>query len=490
MKPAGQPTQQFMKGGAGRASRPGSKKQAKQPLSKKAQGSYGTSGGQADQSPDSLEAGTPAPSKQDLQSWLRWLETSDDTDPSRLMSWCCDEFKPRKIKAPLVLAWVVIQALGILFQCVLLGEISSHLYSFEETLNIYCNAEHKRNGICLGPAWNLSYTGTLTFPPSVGDDSQADFDFVIPSDQPFAFEVASTPPTFLIGIDPQPPHEKASWKVTLGPRGVSSLVPAFLGSGSRCRVVESKDYAWKKWTGAMTLRSKYPETVQIQLYVVDSRIKHLDEIHKQPQCTFEDSWQNFNEHHNAEHHKVLQWASTSTTFFLSVSLLLVGLTTHRFFFYVEGGKLLSRIIAVKFVMQDIPQQMCIIAYLYAWYANNGLRCQMCLFHPEHCDDEHPLHWTNFMVAVFTMISSCANQLLVQAKVRRYRDEEDECFLWFARGAIFSVSILPFSTAVFFLSSSLLHLRSVLIYFMFGIPTLLGWGACLCVPAFAICDEDD
>eukprot|EP00438_Fugacium_kawagutii_P027937 Skav234350 [mRNA] locus=scaffold1274:72879:75718:+ [translate_table: standard] len=151
------------------------------------------------------------------------------------------------------------------------------------------------------------------------------------------------------------------------------------------------------------------------------------------------------------------------------------------------------LIVLKFVVQDFPQQMCIAAYLYAWYADNGLRCQMCLFHPSHCDEQYPLHLTNLLVCLFTLLSAVANQLLLQAKLKRGYDSEDECVLCFFRFVMVSVSILPFSTAMCFLSAVLLHLKSVAIYFMSAIPTILGWGTLLCahgsVPLFVCCDEE-
>eukprot|EP00927_Polykrikos_kofoidii_P044026 TRINITY_DN38116_c0_g1_i1.p1 TRINITY_DN38116_c0_g1~~TRINITY_DN38116_c0_g1_i1.p1 ORF type:complete len:508 (-),score=69.04 TRINITY_DN38116_c0_g1_i1:287-1810(-) len=429
-----------------------------------------------------------------VSDWLRWLETSEKTDPGLLLSYWCEEFKPRKLKAPMVLAWLLVQSLGLFFQFMLLAEVSTHLSNYETTLSIYCGPEHQQHGVCLGPAWNMSYSGTLTFPPSVGDDSQSDFDFVIPSDQPFSFEIHSQPPTFLVGIEPLPPLPKASWKLALGPHsGGSGGQQPLMGSGSRYKVFTDRQrYGTdaNRWSASMSLRSKQPESVQIHAYVVDSRLQHLEDIHKQDQCRFDESWQNFNERHSGQHHSVLTNVQTAITAFIVASMLLGGVVLHRFFFYIDGGKLVSRIIAIKFLLQDMPQQLCIVAYLYAWFADNGLRCQMCLFHPTHCDDQYPLHSTNLLLCIFTMLSASANQLLVQAKMRRYRDEEDECFMWIIRAAMLSVSILPFCTAVFVLSSTVLHLRSPFIYFIFGLPTVLGWGALVCVPAFVCCDDDD
>lgn len=435
----------------------------------------------------------------DPTAWLystgKWLESSKDTDPTNLITYCCEDFRPRKLKAPVVLAWLLLQAGGLIFQIRLYGEIGQNLDLFEQTLAAHCGPEHQQNGVCLGPAWNMSWSGNLSFPASAGEDSQSDFDFIIPSDQTFRFETKSKPPTFLLGIEPLSPNNKASWKAIVAPReggnswGSARKLPEVHGSGSKYTVLSSKFYGGPSWSGSVNLRSKLAEEVHIHVYVVDSRIEHLEEVHKQPQCNFENSWQNFNERHNGEHHRVLSAALRATGFFLFVQMLLVASVSYRFFYSVESGKLLSRLIAFKFVVQDLPQQICIIMYLYGWYANNGLRCQMCLFHPQHCDDQHPLHGTNLLLCVFTLLSACANQLLLQAKLKKY-DEEEECLICFARLSMFSISSLPFNTAMFLLANSLFHLHSVLVYFVVGIPTLIGWGSVLCVPVFTLCDEDD
>merc|ERR1712194_833824 len=106
--------------------------------------------------------------------------------------------------------------------------------------------------------------------------------------------------------------------------------------------------------------------------------------------------------------------------------------------YVESGKLLRRVIALKFLLQDFPQQVFIVLYLYGWYAKNGLRCQMCLFHPAHCEDQHPLHWSNLLACAFTIMSASTNQLMIQAKPRRASSsDEDECCIFCSRAILFS-----------------------------------------------------
>lgn len=442
--------------------------------------------------------GSVAAAASDPGRWLsdtvRWLETSESTDPVQCFSFCCEDFKARRLKAPLVLGWLALQGLGLLYQVVLWNEVSTNLAAYEATLEEYCGPEHRQHGVCLGPVWNLSFSAVLSFPGTLGEDSQSEFDFVIPSDTTFSFETASQPPTFLLGVEPQPPHAKASWRVSIAPRGGSSdwgsgrKLPDVYGTGSKYQVLTSQTFRGPGWSGSLSLASKFPDLTQIHIYVVDSRIKHLEDVHGQPQCSFENSWENFNQRHSGDHHRILSWAQSATGFFLAVSLALVGIVFYRFFYYVESGKLLSRVIALKFLVQDFPQQMCIVAYIYSWYAANGLRCQMCLFHPSHCDNQHPLHWTNLLVCIFTLLGAVANQLLVQAKLKKY-DEEEECFLCFARTAMLSISILPFSTGLFFLSAALLHLRSVFVYIVCGSLMMVGWGTLLCVPMVSICDED-
>ncbi|CAK0891895.1 unnamed protein product, partial [Prorocentrum cordatum] len=165
---------------------------------------------------------------------------------------------------------------------------------------------------------------------------------------------------------------------------------------------------------------------QIHVYVVDSNIKHLEDIHGQAQCSFEQSWQNFGDRQSGSHHEVLIWAQRATAVFLLIAGFATSAVVYKFFYPIRlpSSKLLTRIIVIKFLLQDLPQQLCIALYLYAWYAPNGLRCQACLFHPLHCNNEHPLHWTNLIVCVFTLLSASANQILLKAKSKKYDEEEE------------------------------------------------------------------
>lgn len=447
-----------------------------------------------------------------LRETAHWLETSEDTDPAHWLASCCDDFRPRKIKAPLVLGWLVVQVVGLLFQVLLLSEISSHLVDFENALAAHCGPEHLRADICLGPTWNLSYSGTLSFPQSDMAEDKAGFDYVIPADRTFRFRTQSAPATFLVAVQPKAPQASAKWKLSIQQdtlsQGDSDWFPGrptlsestVYGSGTRYKVLNSRSY-WggdpnnrgkiNYWTGSLVLTSSSTGPTDIYVYVVDSRIEHLEDIHKQDQCSFEDSWRNFSERQNGHHHQVLVITRTFVMFFMMVSCTLTGFVLYRFYYYVESGKLLSRTIFLKFFVQDWPQQVCIVAYIYGWYAKNGLRCQMCLFHPLHCDTQTPLHWSNFMVCIFTVLSASANQLLLQAKVRRKNyDDDDECCNFCFRVALFSVSALPFTTAIYLFpfwfpkgSHMILTLCAA------GVPMVVGWFGVLCGPMLACCGDD-
>ena len=105
------------------------------------------------------------------------------------------------------------------------------------------------------------------------------------------------------------------------------------------------------------------------------------------------------------------------------------------------GKLLSCMIIFKLLFQDLPQQVCIVAYLHAWYSPNGMRCQMCLFHPSHCDNVR-------------------TRFYCRPKVRQRYFDDEVCFLYFIRAVIFSVSVLLFSTGEIVLSRSALNLNTL------------------------------
>jgi len=72
---------------------------------------------------------------------------------------------------------------------------------------------------------------------------------------------------------------------------------------------------------------------------------------------------------------------------------------------------------------------------------------MCLFHVEHCEEEHPLHTGNLLLLLFTALSACSNQVLLQARAG-LDDIFDIFCLFVVRVVLFSVSVLPLSIAAY------------------------------------------
>lgn len=240
----------------------------------------------------------------------------------------------------------------------------------------------------------------------------------------------------------------------------------------------------RTWEARLALDSRYGTPTDIYLYIVDSEIKHLSDIHSQPMCSFEKSWINFTENnHNFRMSKTMFF----TRLFQIVQIACVVLIFYRYYYQVEGSRLFVRILFLKFVFQDFPQQITMVSYLYNWYAEDGLRCQLCLFHPAHCISQYPLHTSNLIACLFCLVSAGSSQMFLQVSYKTADEDDAICFAC-GRLVLLSVSILPFSTAVFFLSSTMLHLGSSLIYVLFVLFTVCGWSAVCCIPMLSLCED--
>ncbi|CAE7542545.1 CAPN15 [Symbiodinium natans] len=130
---------------------------------------------------------------------------------------------------------------------------------------------------------------------------------------------------------------------------------------------------------------------------------------------------------------------------------------------------------------DVPQQVCIVLYLLGWYELEGLRCQLCLFHPQHCEPEHPFRLANSAAFLCTLMSSVANQIIIgpSQKGKTSGEPGSECFV---RIGLLCVSVLPFTTGVFWATSALLW-TPILARILFFLPCVLGaWESWFCVLA--------
>ncbi|CAE7193654.1 gpr180 [Symbiodinium pilosum] len=101
----------------------------------------------------------------------------------------------------------------------------------------------------------------------------------------------------------------------------------------------------------------------------------------------------------------------------------------------------------------------------------GLRCQLCLFHPQHCEPEHPFRLANSAAFFCTLLSSVVNQMIIGPGKRAKTDSEPG--EWLLRTGIVCVSILPFTTGVYWATSALLW-TPVLARILFFLPCVIGW----------------
>eukprot|EP00929_Paragymnodinium_shiwhaense_P095971 TRINITY_DN57346_c0_g1_i1.p1 TRINITY_DN57346_c0_g1~~TRINITY_DN57346_c0_g1_i1.p1 ORF type:complete len:636 (-),score=111.77 TRINITY_DN57346_c0_g1_i1:312-2219(-) len=231
------------------------------------------------------------------------------------------------------------------------------------------------------------------------------------------------------------------------------------------------------WTATLTSRSRSARQTRFVAYVEDSAVPHLSAVHAASKCSFTKSWKEFNLEHQGRGHQTLSFCRTMLGWSLLVTIAFAALL-HQCIFGAVGndcceGYGFHSVLLAKFAVVDIAQQVCIVLYLLGWYEASGLRCQLCLFHPSHCEEEHPFKMTNSIAFLCTLLSSIANQLLFRPSYRRKATEEDDCCMFTSRLSALCVSTLPFSTGVFFASSAILP-SPLLIQVMLGIPCLIGW----------------
>eukprot|EP00439_Symbiodinium_sp_Y106_P039513 s3687_g4.t2 len=130
------------------------------------------------------------------------------------------------------------------------------------------------------------------------------------------------------------------------------------------------------------------------------------------------------------------------------------------------------IILVKLVVMDVPQQVCIVLYLLGWYEQEGLRCQLCLFHPQHCEPEHPFRLANSAAFLCTLLSSVVNQIIIGPS-QKHKASGEPGAEWIVRIGLLCVSILPFTTGVYWSTSALVW-TPVLARILFFLPCVIGW----------------
>jgi len=248
-----------------------------------------------------------------------------------------------------------------------------------------------------------------------------------------------------------------------------------------------------EWRATLTSRLSKPPKTRFVVFAEDAATPHLAAVHANKQCTFTQSWKAFNMQHQGHGVKCLSWCR----FLLGIFVLVGGAMVYLVHTELKGRGVQKSdlrfhiVVVAKFLLQDVPQQICIVLYLFGWYEAYGLRCQLCLFHPEHCGYENPFHTGNFVALTCTLLSSLANQLLIRPVFKKVYTEDDVCMQYCVRIGGICMSVLPFTSGMCWASASLVA-YPMLAHVFFVLPCTLGWITLLtgvCVPICACCDED-
>jgi len=438
-------------------------------------------------------------------------------------------FTLREIGPQLVRVWLGLQIVALCFQLLLWNEVSGHLWEFDDIVSRECSAGHSSHGVCNGPMWNMSSWNDFTLSPQRswlsheqgGGLMDVDgFTAVMPEDlsYTFTFPTKSSPPTFLLVVDPvniktgesaetaiegdkqdlkgvrwvmevrrtKPPQTGNLMKRShVGPEAMT-----FEDLSNEAREAMSAN-GQVEWTARLTMQGGRGRLhVRFLSFVEDATTKHLDQVHASPQCGFGQAWKAFNEQHQGRNHRALSWCR----WLLGVFLVFGGGSVYVVFEELKSGPMgfkFHGLVLAKFFLQDVPQQLCLVLYLLGWYEASGLRCQLCLFQPEYCRGESAFHITNTIAMACSLASCLANQLLIRPVQRRHFSEDDLCIQWTIRIGMFCISILPFTTGMLVASRSVLP-GAGLMHLLLALPCALGWLALagsLMFSSLWACDED-
>jgi len=413
-------------------------------------------------------------------------------------------FVMRELGGSSIRVWMILQIVGVAFTISLWWEVSGHLASYEAIVRRECgNKAHTVHGVCAGPMWNVTSWQEVELPMGHHYSSRS-----------LEFVTHSNPPTFLVEITPLTASSRipeniedattasTRWTLEVGrmdpPQAGNSYSRSF--SGQHAMTMEDLSREAKQtmsekgrlvWRASISARLRKETSRRFLFFVEDAAMPHLDSIHNS-QCAFARSWKAFNETHQGHSHRAL----TRCQFLLSIFIILGGGAVYL----VQkeclsggaklGGKRFHAIVLGKFIVQDIPQQVCIVLYVLGWYEAAGLRCQMCLFDPQHCTPEHPFHFSNAVAFLCVLLSSMSNQLLVRPVLKKEYSEDDICAQYAVRIGSLCVATLPFSTGICWASSSVLSM-SLLLHVLIALPCAVGWLtflSCICVPIVSFCDE--
>ncbi|CAE8605147.1 unnamed protein product, partial [Polarella glacialis] len=212
-----------------------------------------------------------------------------------------------------------------------------------------------------------------------------------------------------------------------------------------------------RWQATVAPSSSFRRNTRFVAFVEDAASAQLTQIHSSQTCAFAQSWKAFNQQHQGHNHRALAWCAWLLGIFLCVGAAAVYAVQQELAFRANqpGSRRFHSVVFAKFLLQDAPQQICVVLYLFGWYEAAGLRCQLCLFEPQHCGYEDPFHFGNTVALSCLLLSSLANQLLIRPTVRRKYTEDDICMHYWIRIGGTCVATLPFTTGLCLASRSVL-----------------------------------
>mmetsp|Transcript_11632 Transcript_11632/g.37120 ORF Transcript_11632/g.37120 Transcript_11632/m.37120 type:complete len:498 (-) Transcript_11632:207-1700(-) len=426
-------------------------------------------------------------------------------------------FTLREITPQSVNLWLVFQIVSLLFQLLLWSEVAGHLSEFEEVISHQCAPEHRRHGVCMGPKWNVSAWQDVVLGGTAWSMR----------DHSWQFSTKSSPPTFLVvvdpvtkaqtsdGSDPAPAPEDLGeqgkdlrdvrWSLEVRRTDPPHVGPTMSRFHSGADAVSFEDLSTEArgalatkgrvtWTATLSARTLGTKKTRFVAFVEDAATPHLADIHASPQCAFGRSWKAFNMQNQGHRHKALSWCR----FLLGIFIFVGGAAVYAVHQELaarqphdQNRKRFHLVVLAKFVLQDVPQQVCIVLYLFGWYEAYGLRCQLCLFDPKYCSAEDAFHIVNLIALTCTVLSSVSNQLLIRPAFKKTYTEDDICFQYVIRVGGVCLAVLPLTTGLCWASRSLIPMP-LLTHLLCVVPAGIGWltlGGVACVPVIFCCDDD-
>eukprot|EP00405_Crypthecodinium_cohnii_P022754 CAMPEP_0206465070 /NCGR_PEP_ID=MMETSP0324_2-20121206/27601_1 /ASSEMBLY_ACC=CAM_ASM_000836 /TAXON_ID=2866 /ORGANISM="Crypthecodinium cohnii, Strain Seligo" /LENGTH=315 /DNA_ID=CAMNT_0053937839 /DNA_START=72 /DNA_END=1020 /DNA_ORIENTATION=- len=104
-------------------------------------------------------------------------------------------FVVREIGPQVVRLWVGLQIAALFFQLLLWNEMATHLAEFEDVVANECAPERRQHGVCAGPMWSLTAWADQPLASSGN--------FMHPDRLSYQFSTKSSPPSFLLNVDPK-----------------------------------------------------------------------------------------------------------------------------------------------------------------------------------------------------------------------------------------------------------------------------------------------